>query len=559
MTRHDPHPRIRPPRAPTTCSTRADADAGRVEPCLAACRPAAARVSCFWAARRWSTSACASPNRACAATSRPPTGRSAGCSLTRTATFLCVPSRAGRGVSTVPETNAVQTCRLADYDDPTRWPNIARAPLRARTRRDRPQARLVGYAPDDRRPARAAAGLAGLRLGRDRRRTTRCMRHRASPAPPSWRPPTPSPASSSRRAWRPRPAARRPSGRPSSGGTTTTRRPAEVAGGPRLAAHRAARPLSRSASAVAADRCGPRPPGAHRPGRRGEGAARLVRRDRDAEGRRSGHDDSRTARTTATSTPSSSAQASADRSWPTGSRRPAGASCVLERGQRYPPGSFPRSPYRFRRAFWDPSEGLYGMFSVWSFDHLGAIVGSGLGGGSLIYANVLLRKDPEWFVKRGGDGGGRVLAGDARGPGAALRPSGGDARRPALPLRRRSRTPARRGRGPSGTPPRGWAGSPPSPPLAVTFAADGPPAGHRRAHPRAADGRPTSTAWPARPAGSAANATSAATTAPRTRSTTTTSAAAQRAGAEIRDLCEVRDVRAPARRRLRRPLRAATT
>jgi cholesterol oxidase len=75
---------------------------------------------------------------------------------------------------------------------------------------------------------------------------------------------------------------------------------------------------------------------------------------------------------------------------------------LLERGRRYPPGSFPRSPYRMSRALWDPSEGRFGMFSVWSFDKLGAIVGSGLGGGSLIYANVLLRKDEEWFVKETG-------------------------------------------------------------------------------------------------------------------------------------------------------------
>ena len=79
---------------------------------------------------------------------------------------------------------------------------------------------------------------------------------------------------------------------------------------------------------------------------------------------------------------------------------------LLERGRRYPPGSFPRSPYRFRRAFWDPSEGLYGMFSIWSFDHIGAVVSSGLGGGSLIYANVLLRKDPDWFVREDGSGNG---------------------------------------------------------------------------------------------------------------------------------------------------------
>src|SRR5262245_17062403 len=43
---------------------------------------------------------------------------------------------------------------------------------------------------------------------------------------------------------------------------------------------------------------------------------------------------------------------------------------LLERGRRYPPGSFPRSPYRMGRALWDPSKGLYGMFSVWSFDRI---------------------------------------------------------------------------------------------------------------------------------------------------------------------------------------------
>jgi len=73
--------------------------------------------------------------------------------------------------------------------------------------------------------------------------------------------------------------------------------------------------------------------------------------------------------------------------------------CLLERGKSYPPGSFPRSPHAMARNFWDPSEGLYGMFNIWSFRGLGAVVSSGLGGGSLIYANVLLRKDERWFVK----------------------------------------------------------------------------------------------------------------------------------------------------------------
>jgi len=73
--------------------------------------------------------------------------------------------------------------------------------------------------------------------------------------------------------------------------------------------------------------------------------------------------------------------------------------CVLERGKAYPPGSFPRSPYELSRNFWDPSEGLHGMFNVWSFPGLGGIVSSGLGGGSLIYANVLIRKDANTFAR----------------------------------------------------------------------------------------------------------------------------------------------------------------
>src|SRR5919202_562727 len=72
--------------------------------------------------------------------------------------------------------------------------------------------------------------------------------------------------------------------------------------------------------------------------------------------------------------------------------------CLLERGKAHPPGSFPRSPYRMRSNFWDPSEGLYGMFNIWSFTGLGAVISSGLGGGSLIYANVALRKDPATFA-----------------------------------------------------------------------------------------------------------------------------------------------------------------
>ncbi|HYH97794.1 GMC family oxidoreductase [Hyalangium sp.] len=80
--------------------------------------------------------------------------------------------------------------------------------------------------------------------------------------------------------------------------------------------------------------------------------------------------------------------------------------CVLERGKAYPPGSFPRSPYGMRRNFWDPSQGLHGLFNLWSFKSLGGVVASGLGGGSLIYANVLLRKDEKTFVRENLQDGG---------------------------------------------------------------------------------------------------------------------------------------------------------
>ena len=71
---------------------------------------------------------------------------------------------------------------------------------------------------------------------------------------------------------------------------------------------------------------------------------------------------------------------------------------VLERGRAYPPGSFPRTPSDTARNFWEPGEGRHGLFDVWSFDGIDGLVSSGLGGGSLIYANVLLRKDEKWFV-----------------------------------------------------------------------------------------------------------------------------------------------------------------
>jgi cholesterol oxidase len=74
--------------------------------------------------------------------------------------------------------------------------------------------------------------------------------------------------------------------------------------------------------------------------------------------------------------------------------------CVLERGQEFPRGSFPRSVHGMSDSVWDPSRQLHGMWNAWSFSRFDAFVASGLGGGSLVYGNVLLRKPAEWFVTR---------------------------------------------------------------------------------------------------------------------------------------------------------------
>ena len=47
---------------------------------------------------------------------------------------------------------------------------------------------------------------------------------------------------------------------------------------------------------------------------------------------------------------------------------------VLERGKAWAPGTFPRQPREIARNFWDPSEGLFGFFDIWSFDGIESLV-----------------------------------------------------------------------------------------------------------------------------------------------------------------------------------------
>lgn len=74
--------------------------------------------------------------------------------------------------------------------------------------------------------------------------------------------------------------------------------------------------------------------------------------------------------------------------------------CLVERGKAYPPGTFPRDAAGITANFWAPEAGLFGMFDIWHFDHIDAVISSGLGGGSLIYANVMLPMDENWFTQK---------------------------------------------------------------------------------------------------------------------------------------------------------------
>lgn len=73
---------------------------------------------------------------------------------------------------------------------------------------------------------------------------------------------------------------------------------------------------------------------------------------------------------------------------------------ILERGRRYGRNEFPRRPDQLREAFWDPEDGKFGMFEYHSFGKtdIDAWTASGLGGGSLIYSNVLYEMPAEFFA-----------------------------------------------------------------------------------------------------------------------------------------------------------------
>jgi cholesterol oxidase len=72
---------------------------------------------------------------------------------------------------------------------------------------------------------------------------------------------------------------------------------------------------------------------------------------------------------------------------------------VLERGKRYRPGDFPRDPMQTDQIFWGypRRQNAKGLYDVRFLSGLATVVASGVGGGSLIYANIHIRPDPIVF------------------------------------------------------------------------------------------------------------------------------------------------------------------
>ena len=75
---------------------------------------------------------------------------------------------------------------------------------------------------------------------------------------------------------------------------------------------------------------------------------------------------------------------------------------VLECGKRFGDDDFPSSTWDSRRYFWAPRAGMKGIFRLTTFKDVAVVSGSGVGGGSLGYANTLyvppspFFEDPQW-------------------------------------------------------------------------------------------------------------------------------------------------------------------
>jgi cholesterol oxidase len=70
---------------------------------------------------------------------------------------------------------------------------------------------------------------------------------------------------------------------------------------------------------------------------------------------------------------------------------------VLERGKRFSDDDFPKSNWQFWNFLWNPALLSYGFFQMSLLDGMLILHGSGVGGGSLVYCNVLMEPSDKLF------------------------------------------------------------------------------------------------------------------------------------------------------------------
>jgi cholesterol oxidase len=74
--------------------------------------------------------------------------------------------------------------------------------------------------------------------------------------------------------------------------------------------------------------------------------------------------------------------------------------CVLERGRRFSPGDFPDRPEQAPLALWHPVLNPGGILDLRLMRDLSVLTAAGVGGGSLVYANVQLRAPADVFEEQ---------------------------------------------------------------------------------------------------------------------------------------------------------------